>query len=97
MIGMIRSACTNEHAARLLQRFIAGQVLTRLAGSIDDAEAQLRASMVGSQLVGLALVRHVVKLEPLASASPAALSALFGPTLQRYLTGNLNLPWADTG
>jgi AcrR family transcriptional regulator len=97
MIGMIRSACTNEHAARLLQRFIAVQVLARLAGSIDDAEAQLRASMVGSQLVGLALVRHVVKIEPLASASPAALSALFGPTLQRYLTGDLNLPRTDTG
>jgi Tetracyclin repressor-like, C-terminal domain len=92
MIGMIRSACTNDRAARLLQRFISGQILTQLAGTLDDTEAQLRASMAGSQLVGLALVRHVVKIEPLASATPATLSALFGPVLQHYLTGNLNLP-----
>jgi AcrR family transcriptional regulator len=96
MIGMIRSACTNQHAARLLQRFIAGEVLTRLAGTVEDTEAQLRAAMAGSQLVGLAFVRHVVKLEPLASAPPATLSALFGPTLQHYLTGDLNLPVPDT-
>jgi AcrR family transcriptional regulator len=92
MIGMIRSACTNERAARLLQRYIAGQILTRLAGTLNDAEAQFRASMAGSQLVGLALVRHVVKIEPLASAPPATLSALFRPAIQHYLTGNLNLP-----
>lgn len=90
MVGMIRSACTNDRAASLLQRFIAGEILTRLADTVDGTEARLRASMAGSQLVGLALVRHVVKIEPLASASPTMLSSLFGPVIQHYLTGDLN-------
>jgi AcrR family transcriptional regulator len=95
MIGMIRSACTSERGAKLLRNFIAGEVIARLAGALDDldeAERQLRAGLVGSQLVGLALVRYVVEIEPLASASPATLSAVVGPSLQRYLTGTLDLP-----
>jgi AcrR family transcriptional regulator len=92
MIGMVRSACTNERAATLLRNFIAGQVLARLAGALDEREARLRAGLVGSQLVGLAMVRYVVKVEPLASASPDELRRLVAPTLQRYLTGPLDLP-----
>jgi len=41
---------------------------------------------VGSQLVGLAMLRYVVKVEPLASAPAARVAAWIGPTLQRYLT-----------
>jgi AcrR family transcriptional regulator len=90
LIAMIRSACTNERAARLLRDFFAGQILARVAGVLDDDEAQFRASLVGSQIVGLAFYRYVLKVEPIASASPETLGATLGPTLQRYLTGSLN-------
>jgi AcrR family transcriptional regulator len=93
LVGMIRSACTNERAAMLLRDFFAGQVLSRLAGALDD-EAHLRAGAVGSQIVGLVFYRYVLKIEPIASASPATLRATFGPTLQRYLVAPLNLPRA---
>ena len=92
LIGMIRSACTNARAARLLRDFFAGQVLARLASALDDDEALLRASLVGSQIVGLAFYRYVLKVEPLASASAETLRAIFGPILQRSLTGPLELP-----
>ena len=89
MVGMIRAACTNRRAAELLREYIAGQVLARLAGTVDDAGAGLRASLVGSQIVGVAFYRYVVGIEPLASAPPETLAATVGPTLQRYLTGDL--------
>jgi AcrR family transcriptional regulator len=89
LVGMIRSACTNERAARLLRDFFAGQILARIAGALGDKEAELRASAIGSQIVGLAFYRYVLKVEPIASASPETLRAAFGPTLQRYLTGSL--------
>jgi AcrR family transcriptional regulator len=92
LIGMIRSACTNARAARLLRDFFAGQVLARLASALDDDEALLRASLVGSQIVGLAFYRYVLKVEPLASASAETLRAIFGPILQRSLTGPIDLP-----
>jgi AcrR family transcriptional regulator len=89
MLGMLRSACTNERAADLLRGFIAGQVLTRLEQVLDQGQAQRRAALVASQLVGLAIVRYIVRIEPLASASADELRSLIGPTLQRYLTGAL--------
>jgi AcrR family transcriptional regulator len=87
LVGMIRSACTNDRAAKLLRDFFAGQILARIAGVLSGKEAEFRASAVGSQIVGLAFYRYVLKVEPIASASPETLRATFGPALQRYLTG----------
>ncbi len=92
LVAMLRSACTNERAAKLLRDFFAGQILARIAGAVSDKDAQLRASAVGSQIVGLAFYRYVLKVEPIASASPETLRTTFGPTLQRYLTGPLTPP-----
>jgi hypothetical protein len=46
----------------------------------------VRASLAATQLVGLAMLRYVVKVEPLASASSDQVAAWIGPTLQRYFT-----------
>ncbi len=50
---------------------------------------ELRASLAGSQVVGLAMARYVVRVPPLADADPAEIAAAVGPTIQRYLTGSL--------
>jgi hypothetical protein len=92
MLGMLRSACTNDRAAELLRGFIAGHVLTGLRQVLDPCEAQPRAALIASQLVGLAIVRYIIRIEPLASASSDELKTLVGPTLQRYLTGRLERP-----
>jgi len=44
---------------------------------------------VASQVVGLGFARYVLGLEPLASASTEDLVAAIGPTVQRYLTGDI--------
>ncbi|HET8680669.1 MAG TPA: TetR/AcrR family transcriptional regulator, partial [Micromonosporaceae bacterium] len=56
---------------------------------IDPAEAPLRASLVASQMAGLAVIRYIYKLEPLASAPPETIVAALAPTIQRYVTGPL--------
>ena len=38
-----------------------------------------------SQLVGLAMIRYVVRVEPLASADRETVVAPVAPTIQRYL------------
>jgi len=45
-------------------------------------------------MVGIMLVRYVVKLEPLASASPEDVVRLVAPNVQHYLTGPLDLSGA---
>jgi AcrR family transcriptional regulator len=91
LIGMLRTATTNPRGARFLRDFIGGQLLKRLEERLGPDEAQLRATLIGSQMVGLAFYRYVLKLEPLASASPETLMHLVGPTIQRYLSEPLTL------
>ncbi len=86
LLALIRSAVGNEGAAALLRQFVTREVLGRLARALELDQPQLRASLVASQLIGLAMLRYVVRVEPLASASAAELVAWLGPTLQRYLT-----------
>ncbi|PZG01396.1 TetR/AcrR family transcriptional regulator [Micromonospora deserti] len=90
-VALLRSAVSNEWTARLLREFLVTQVLRRVLDQLDadPAELPLRGSLVASQLVGLAMMRHVVRLEPVASAAPETLVAVVGPTVQRYLTGDL--------
>lgn len=90
LLGLIRSAVSHEQAAALLRGFITSAVLGRIAAAIDRPDPQLRATLCGSQLVGLALVRYVIKVEPLASADTETVVRLLAPTLQHYLTGELS-------
>ena len=45
--------------------------------------------LLASQVLGLILMRYVLRVEPIASMSPALLIATYAPTIQRYLTGEL--------
>jgi hypothetical protein len=44
---------------------------------------------VASQVLGLALTRYVLELEPLVQAGTGELAAAIGPTVERYLTGDI--------
>jgi AcrR family transcriptional regulator len=88
-LGVLRSAFSNEGAARMLREFVARAVVARLAGLAGGNDAELRASLAASQVIGIAVARYAVKMEPLASTPLEELVAAVGPTLQRYLTGGL--------
>ena len=82
-----------EHLVRtVLQAWEVHEIRDVFAGlirSADPAGARYRASLVASQVVGLGLTRYVLGLEPLAAADLDALVAAVGPTVDRYLTGDL--------
>jgi AcrR family transcriptional regulator len=87
--GILRSAMAQDAAAALLREFVTRQVLGRVASAVDAPDAELRATFAGSQLVGLGVLRYVLRVEPLASAAPDTVVAVVAPTIQRYLTGEL--------
>lgn len=92
-LGLLRAAATTDQGVAMLREFVTSTILTGLvqaAGLSDDAEARFRATLVASQVVGLGFARYVLALEPLASASAEDLVAAIGPTMQRYLTADLN-------
>jgi AcrR family transcriptional regulator len=86
MLGVIRSVVANDDAATLMREFITREVLGRLAKALDVDEPQLRATLAGAQLIGMAMLRYVVKVEPIASADADQIVAWLGPTIQRYFT-----------
>lgn len=65
------------------------RAIKELGAAIDPDGAPLRATLIASQLFGLATARYILKLEPSASAPREEVIAAIAPTLQRYLTGDL--------
>jgi AcrR family transcriptional regulator len=91
-VALLRSAMSNEWTARLMREFVVTQVLRRAVAEMgmQGEEASLRASLVATQVAGLAVVRYVLKVEPVASADPDDLVRAIAPNVQRYLTGDLS-------
>ena len=92
--SLLSSAVSHPLTGRLVREFFTTQIVRRvmreLDAGIDTAEIPLRASLVASQIFGLALTRYMLKLEPLASASPEAVVAAVAPTIQRYFIGDIS-------
>jgi AcrR family transcriptional regulator len=85
--AIVRSAVSNEAAAAVFRRLIATQLLRRVAGRLDLPDADLRAELAAAQLVGVAMIRYVIKVEPLATADPEQIVARVAPVVQGHLTG----------
>lgn len=86
-LGLLRSAMTNEQAASMLREFVRTAMVSRVTAVLGVEDAELRAEVAASHLVGLALLRYVVRVEPLASADEDDVVAMVAPTVQRYLVG----------
>jgi AcrR family transcriptional regulator len=84
------SAAGNSEVATAMRGVLVGEVLERVARAVDVDDAPLRVAACASQLLGLAMSRYVLGIEPLAHASEDQVVALVAPTLQRYLTGDIS-------
>jgi AcrR family transcriptional regulator len=85
--AMLRAVLGSEDVAHLLRDAIAQLILAPVSSVLEVPDARLRISLVASQLMGAALVRYILELEPLASATPDEVVERIAPTLQRYLFG----------
>jgi AcrR family transcriptional regulator len=88
-LAMLRSVISNEQAAELVRRLLVREIFGPLATTLGVPDAELRATLAGAQFIGLALLRYVGRVEPLASADIDSLAAAVGPTIQRYVTGTI--------
>lgn len=86
LLAMFRSALTNDTAAAVLRGFVLRRLLGRVAADLKVPDPRLRAELAASQMIGIAVLRYVVKVEPLASADVEDIVRMVAPTLQRYLT-----------
>ena len=87
MVGLIRAAASEPEAAQLVREILTDRMLTPLAERVGGDHPELRASLMASQVVGLAMGRHVVELDPLATVSREQLVRAVAPVFEHYLTG----------
>ena len=92
LTAMLRSALTNEAAMDMIRDLLIRDIFEPITEALGTPDAQLRATLVGSQFIGLSVMRYIGHFEPLASASVDDVVAALGPTVQRYLTGELGAP-----
>jgi len=89
LVAMVRSAMTNEVALGMVREYLGRRVFGPITQVLGLPDAELRANLVGSQFIGLAMMRYISCIEPIASAPVEQLVAAIGPTVQRYLTGDI--------
>ncbi|MEU3347018.1 TetR family transcriptional regulator [Streptomyces sp. NPDC006700] len=87
LLAIVRSALSNDAAAAVFRRLIVSQLLRHIAGRFDVPDAELRAELAAAQLVGCAILRYVIRAEPLASADVEQIIARVAPVVQGHLTG----------
>ncbi|OZM83074.1 TetR family transcriptional regulator [Pseudonocardia sp. MH-G8] len=89
LLAVMRSALTHEDAADELCRFFETTLLTQLRESIDMPDADLRCTLVSSHLVGLTMMRYVLRMGPLAALAATEVVRLVAPVLQHYISADL--------
>jgi AcrR family transcriptional regulator len=85
MTGLIRAAASEPEAARMVRELISREVFAPIVEALGVDDADVRASLLGSQVVGLAMARYIVAVEPLASMAADDVAAAIAPNLHRYL------------
>lgn len=89
LISLLRAAASNDDAANAIRTIFGGQVVPMLARVVPPMELPMRAGLVATQIMGLAVTRYILKVPPVVAMDRATLVRLLGPTMQRYIVGKL--------
>lgn len=84
---LLRTATTSDDVAERLQTVLERMIAGALT-AVGTADAEQRAAFIQTQILGLALCRYVLRLEPLASMPVARVIAGVAPAIQHYLEGS---------
>jgi AcrR family transcriptional regulator len=87
--SIILTAAHEPAAMQRLRGVFTGSLLAAVAGHLDDDERTLRAGLVASQLIGVAMARYIWRVGALAELDRDQVVRYVAPTIQRYLTGRL--------
>lgn len=88
--ALIRSVTSQQEVANALKSFLINAIFKKVLTEYGAEQAELRATLCATQMVGLGIVRYVVHFEPLASVDVDTVVRAIAPNLQRFLTGDLD-------
>ena len=89
-IATIRSILAGNEVS-LLRSFLQEVIAVEVGSRVDNPPGTglIRVQFVASQLVGVVMARYILELDPFKSLPVEQIAETIGPTLQRYLTGDL--------
>lgn len=90
IMAMLRASTTDPEAAAILRETLAQVVLEPVGELLGPPDGELRMSLCSAQLVGAGIARYAIGLEPLASLDRERFARLLAPSLQHYMTGDLD-------
>lgn len=85
--ALVRSMLTVPEAAASMSAFLNERV-ANLAGAMDGDDAELRAALMVSSILGLTVARHFLELEAFAKASDADIARVARPWVTTGLDGS---------
>jgi AcrR family transcriptional regulator len=85
LLALLRSAMTRQESATMLREFAVRQLFSQVTRLVDGQHAELRVDLAAAQLIGVAVLRHALHVEPIASADQDELVAWLAPALDHFL------------
>lgn len=87
--SVLLTAAHDETTREKLRRVVENSLMGVSQLGVDEPDRRKRSGLISSQIVGLAMMRFVWKIEPVASMSDDDLVKAVAPNLQRYVDGSL--------
>lgn len=85
---MMRDGASAAKVAASLREFLESLIIDRVAAALGVPDARMRVTLATSYVVGVAVTRYVMNIEPLASASEEEVVRLVTPAVQTALSGS---------
>ncbi|RMI31377.1 TetR/AcrR family transcriptional regulator [Nocardia stercoris] len=85
--AILRGAATHEESATLARQFIQDQLYQLVAAALPGPDPELRIDLAMAQLLGIAYLRYILRVEPIASESIDNLATRVAPTITSHLIG----------
>jgi len=89
LLAILRGAATHEESTTLVRQFMQNQLYPQLAKALRGSDTELRIDLAMGQLLGIAYLRHVLQVEPIASAPLDELVARVTPVVTAHLETEL--------
>jgi len=84
-LALLRSATGSETGAAMMRSFVAHALIARVAEQLPPApDRELRVNLAAAHIIGVMLMRYVVRVEPIASADEEDVIQRLLPAIRGY-------------
>jgi AcrR family transcriptional regulator len=89
MRALLLTAAHEPAAMELARAIYSKRLIAAISTNLSDEERELRAGLVASQMIGVAMLRYVWQVGAIAEIPSIRVKQLIAPIIQGYLTGPL--------